>query len=126
MPRAPPRRRAAARVAVPEPTAHWLRRVLHQILDIERAEVREQEEKAKGHCRVADTGHNERLARRVSICRILVPETDQEIAAKTNSLPPKVEKQKIVSKDQGEHRAHKQVHVCKETAIALLIGHELG
>jgi len=79
------------------------------------------EEKAKGHCRIADTGDNESFARSGSICRILVPESDQKIAAKTDTLPPKVEEQKIISQDKDEHRAHEQVHVCKETAITFFI-----
>ena len=95
----------------------------HQLLNIQRAEVREQEEKAKGHGGIADARHDEGFARSAAVCRVCIPEPDQEVAAKTDTFPSEVQEQQVVGKNEDKHRTNEEVHICEEAAVALVVGH---
>ena len=55
----------------------------------------EEQEKSDGKGGVTHPGNDESLAGCIAVFRHLVPETDQEVAAKPYSLPPQVEQQKL-------------------------------
>src|SRR5271157_1102854 len=87
----------------------------------------EEQEKSGGKGSVTHPGNHESLAGRIAVFGHLVPETDQEVAAKPYPLPPQIEQQKIVSQHQCQHGADKKVHICEKAAVAfLLLHHEFG
>ena len=61
-----------------------------------------------------------------AVCRILVPEPDQEIAAETHAFPSEIEEQQVVGQHEGQHGADEEVHVGKEAAVAFVVLHEFG
>ena len=99
---------------------------LHQRLDVERAQIGEEDEQADRHRGVADPGDDERLARGEPVDGIAIPEADQEIAAEADALPAEIEEQQVVRQHQHQHRGDEQVHVGEEAAVALVRAHELG
>ena len=100
--------------------------LLHQRLDVERAQIGEENEEADRHGRVADPGDDERLARGEPVGGIAIPEADQEIAAEADALPAEIEEQQVVRQDQHQHRGDEQVHIGEVAAVSLVRAHELG
>jgi len=98
LPSAPPSSSAAAAIGSADPTGQ-----LHQRLDVERAQIGEQNEEADRHRGVADPGDDERLARGEPVGGIAIPEADQEIAAEADAFPAKIEEQQVVCEDQYQH-----------------------
>ena len=88
--------------------------------------LREQQKQAQQHRRIADARDDECLASRQAVRRIAIPESDQEIAAQAHALPSEIQQEQIVGEQQREHRGDEQVHVGKESAVALVLPHELS
>ena len=79
-----------------------------------------------GQCGVAHAGDDERLAGCVAVCRLPVPETDEQVAAKPDSFPAQVQQQQIVRQHQRQHGTHEKVHLGEKAAVAFLLDHEFG
>ena len=85
----------------------------------------EQQKKADRHSGIADPGHDKRLARGAPIDGVPIPESDQQVTAKSHPFPAKVKKQQIVGKNQDTHRADKEIHVGEKARITVIANHEL-
>ena len=114
-PAATARRRSRTRTSRPV-----LRGPLHQLLDIERAQVIEEQKQADRHGGIADAGHDERFAAGAAVHRIAVPEADEQIAAQPDAFPSEVEEQEVVGQHQRQHRGHEQIHIGEEAAVAFV------
>jgi hypothetical protein len=101
------------------------RRCQH-ILDVERAQVCKEQEQAHSHGRIPHPSDDKSLACRVSVGRIFVPETNQQVAAQAHAFPAQVEQEQVVGQHQHQHHADKQVHIGKEAVIAFVIRHVFG
>src|SRR5665647_2929585 len=99
---------------------------LHQRLDLERVELREQQEEPDDKGRVADARDDERLAPGVDVLNVLLPVRDEQVAAESDALPANVQQQQVVGQHQHEHRGDEQVHVDEEAGEALVALHVLG
>jgi hypothetical protein len=99
---------------------------MHQVLNLQSAETREQENQSEQHRRIADACDDERLASCGSVDRIAEPESNEEITAQANSFPSEIEQKQVVPEQEREHRGDEQVHIRKEPAVAFVMHHELG
>src|SRR5665647_3590154 len=97
----------------------------HQRLDLERVQLREQQEEPDDQSRVADARDDEGLAPRVDALQVPLPERDEQVAAQADALPAEVEQQQVVGEHQDQHRCHEQVHVDEEAREPLVALHEL-
>ena len=108
------------------PRAPLLRRQHQNLLDVQRAQLLEQQEQADGHRSVAHPRNHEGLARRLAIGGIFVPETDKQVTAQAHAFPAQIEQHQIVGQHQHQHGCHKQVHVREEAREAGVVGHVAG
>jgi hypothetical protein len=95
----------------------------HQRLDLQGAEVGEQQEQADRHRRIADARDQERFERGAGVRRIAIPETDQQVAAQSHALPTEVEQQQVVGQHQHQHGGDKEVHRGEEARVVGVAGH---
>src|SRR5512133_2270196 len=93
---------------------------------IERSETDEKQKKTKYHGSITDACNDKCLSCCITIFRFPVPESDQQITAKAYSFPSEIQQQQVVSKDKNQHRADKQVHICKKPGEAFIFIHEFN
>ena len=96
------------------------------MLDIECAQLHEDQEQPERQEHVANAGYHERLESRPAIGAALVVIADQAIAAEADTLPAEEQQQQVVSQHQQHHAEHKQVHPGVEAGNAFLTGHVPG
>ena len=91
-----------------------LRRLYQQFLDIQRAQLHEQNEQTEGHQHVADPGHQEGLECSIAILALGVIEADQQVTAHAHAFPAQIQEQQIIGQNQAQHAGDKQVGIGKE------------
>ncbi|MNH13274.1 hypothetical protein D3C79_728420 [compost metagenome] len=86
----------------------------HQFADVQRAQLVVEDEQRKCQEHVTDAGHDEGFHCRRTVGRILVIETDQQVAAQAHAFPTQVQQQQVVCQYQYHHAGDKQVGVREE------------
>ena len=89
----------------------------------EAARQRPDEEHAQQEARVADAVDDERLLARVGRGLLLVPEADEQVAAKAHALPADEHDEIVVPQHQEEHREHEQVEIGEKSRVARVAVH---
>ena len=99
---------------------------MQHFLDVQGAELGEQQEQADGHGRIADPGNDEGLARGITVVRIVVPEPDQQVAAQSDAFPAQIQQEQIIAEHEQQHGEDEQVHVAEKAAEVRVVGHVAG
>ena len=103
-----------------------LRGPLHELLNIQRAQITEEQKQPDHQGGIADAGHDECFASGPAILRVAIPEPDEQITAQTDAFPSQVEQKKVVRQEQRQHRGDEQIHIGEEPGIAIVVDHEFG
>ena len=92
-------------------------------LELERPQVRVEHEHRDQKADVADAVHDERLLPRVSVRRIEIPETDQEIRAQADTLPTDEHDGITGSHHKNQHESDEQIEVREIARIPWIVPH---
>ncbi len=93
------------------------------VAEVERAGLRDEQEEAERHRRVADRVHHERLLRGGDRLRTLVVEADQEVRGEADEAPADEQEQQVARLHEQQHREDEERHVGEEPALLVLAGH---
>ena len=126
MPTAPPKQQQGSRDRGSGAYRPLLRGSLHELLNIQRTQIMEEQKQPDHHGGIAHAGHDECFASRPAIRRVPVPEPDEQITRQADAFPSQVKQQKVVRQKQRQHRGDEQIHVCEESGIAVVVDHEFG
>ena len=98
----------------------------HHLLDIQGAQLPENQEQTQGQKHIANPGHHEGLERGHAVGAVLIVVADQQVTAQANPFPAQEQQEQIVPEHQHEHAEDKQVHPGIEPGNACLAGHIPG
>ena len=87
------------------------RRLRRDLLEVERAEVREDQQRAEDEREVADAVDDEGLLAGVGGRLLLVPEADQQVGAEADAFPAHEEHREVRPQHQHQHERGEQVQV---------------
>ncbi len=104
-------------------TAAAAGRARRDLLEVERPRVLEQQEHPDQEPEVADPVDDERLLAGVRVGGLLVPKTDQQVAAEADALPADEHHREAVPEDQHQHRAAEEVQVGEEARVVGVMLH---
>ena len=80
-----------------------------------------QQEDAEQEAEVADAVDDEGLLPAHGVVVIQVPEADQQVRTKADSLPPHKEDEQVVAQDQHQHREREEVQVAEKALESAVI-----
>ena len=72
---------------------------------------------------VTDAVHDESLLGRGRCCRLIEPESNQQVRRKTDALPADVEQEVAVTEDEQQHRGDEEVEITEEASAARVVLH---
>jgi hypothetical protein len=91
--------------------------------EVERAEVRDEQEHREEKAEVADTVDDEGLLACVGGGVLAEVEADEQVGGEANALPADEEQEEIRGEHQNQHEEHEEVQVGEEAPVALLMRH---
>ncbi len=91
--------------------------------EVQRAEVRDEQEHCEQEADVADAVDDHRLLAGVRGRIAGVVEADQQIRGEAHALPAHEHQQEVLRQHQGEHEEEEEVHVGEEAPVPFLFGH---
>ena len=100
--------------------------VREDVGEVERAEVRDEEEHREQEAEVADAVDDEGFLAGVGGGVLLEVEADEQVGGEADALPADEEQQEAGGEHQHQHEEHEEVEVGEEAPVALLVRHVAG
>ena len=120
---APPRRPSATSTASVEPSPSASGASAKTVVEVERADLLDEDEEREHEGRVADGVHDERLLAAATAVAPLVPVVDQEVRGEPDHAPAGEEEQQVPRHDEQEHGEDEERLVGVVAALLLVAVH---
>ena len=96
---------------------------VEDVREVERAEVRDEQEHREQEAEVADAVDDEGLLAGVGGGVLLEVEADEQVGGEADALPADEQQQEVLGEHQHQHEEHEEVEVGEEAPVALFVRH---